>query len=249
MIRTFAANLVTTISLDRPEKRNALTPLGLAGLERAIRAVVVDARAGRTHALLLTGEGDTFCAGFDLTLCKDDDSVLEKLLRLLSSCVRALREVPCPVVASAHGAAIAGGCALLGGCDVVVTHGAARLGYPVVPLGISPAVSGPTLASLVGPGHARALLMGARVISGEEALRVGLAHECADSVDACRSRAATLAADLSAKPPHALAATKRWLLELDAATPGRVDEALAASLSIVNSPEQHALLPAVWTRS
>lgn len=241
MVRTAEENGVVTVSLARAEKRNACTPAMLADLEAAIRGV-------RGRVLVLTGDGDVFCSGFDLTLCKDDDRVLGQLLEGLSACVRALRAMDIPVVVSAHGAAIAGGCALLGGCDVVVTNSDAKLGYPVLPLGISPAVSAPTLAGLTGQGHARALLLGARVISGAEALRMGLAHACEPTVEACRARAAVFAAALAAKPPHALAATKAWLRELDPATDAQVIAALGASMSVVNSDEQRLLLPAVWAR-
>ncbi len=246
VIRVTSVNSVTTISLDRAVKRNALTPEMSARLERAVEDAGRAARAGETNAVVLTGEGDVFCAGFDLSLCKDDDTVLERLLRGLSACVRALREVPCPVVVSAHGAAIAGGCALLGGCDIVVTHRGAKLGYPVLPLGISPAVSAPTLASLTGMGHARALQLGGRVVSGEDAHRMGLAHECVGSAEECRTRAAGVAEELAAKAPHALAATKAWLRELDPAGEGPIDAALRASLAVVNSDEQRALLPVAW---
>lgn len=246
VIRVHTANSVTTIALDRVDKRNALTPEMSGALEKAILDAAASARAGGTNAVVLTGEGDVFCAGFDLTLCKDDDTVLEQLLRGLAACVRALRGVACPVVVSAHGAAIAGGCALLGGCDIVVTHAGAKLGYPVLPLGISPAVSAPTLTCLTGAGHARTLLLGARVISGEDALRMGLAHECVESAEACKARAVQIAAELAAKPPHALAATKTWLRELDPAVDTSIAAALRASLSLVNSAEQRSLLPAAW---
>lgn len=246
MILVTTANAVTTIALDRADKRNALTPAMSGALEKAILNAATSARAGGTNAVVLTGEGDVFCAGFDLTLCKDDDTVLEQLLRGLAACVKALRGVPCPVVVSAHGAAIAGGCALLGGCDIVVTHAGAKLGYPVLPLGISPAVSAPTLMSLTGAGHARTLQLGGRVISGEDALRMGLAHECVGSAEACKARAAQIAMELAGKPPHALAATKAWVQELDPAGDSVVAAALQASLSLVNSAEQRSLLPTAW---
>ncbi len=248
MIHSSTTNAVATITLARPDKRNALTPAMLVELEKAVHAAAVDARGGGVRAVVLTGEGDVFCAGFDLSLCKDDDSVLEQLLRGLSVCVRALRAVPCPVVVSAHGAAIAGGCALLGGCDIVVMNTDAKLGYPVLPLGISPAVSAPTLATLTGSGHARAMLLGARVVSGVDALRMGLAHECVATAEECKARAAAIAQGLATKAPHALAATKVWLRELDPATEADVDAALRASLSVVNSEEQRALLPVVWAK-
>jgi enoyl-CoA hydratase/carnithine racemase len=248
MIRTSTDDCVTTIALARGEKRNALTPEMLDELARAVRVATDAALRGETRAVLLRGEGDVFCAGFDLSLCRDDDSVLERLLRGLSSCVGMLLGVSCPVVACARGAAIAGGCALLGGCDVVVTDTGARLGYPVVTLGVSPGVSAPTLTRLVGIGASRRLLLEPRLIDGREALRLGLAHECLESGEACSRRAGEIARELARKPAHALAATKAWLSEIGGSTRSDLDAGLRASLALVNSEEQRELLPRAWSR-
>jgi methylglutaconyl-CoA hydratase len=234
---------IRTISLDRPQKRNAMTPAMLDAMLAAIK----EASQSGTRAIVLSGEGDTFCAGFDLTLCQHDDGALAKLLQGLAACVRALNSVPCPVIVSAHGAAIAGGCALLGAGDFIVTTTSAKLGYPVVRLGISPAVSAPTLARLTGDGPARTRLLDAGLIDGPSAVRIGLAHECVETAQACKERSHALALALATKPPHALAATKRWLREVDGSdTLERLDAALHASLALVNTPEQRELLPQAW---
>ena len=73
-------------------------------------------------AVVLEGEGAAFCAGFDLSLCKENSDAMKELLTGLSGVIRAMRGCPAPVVVAAHGAAIAGGCAMLAGADVVVTH-------------------------------------------------------------------------------------------------------------------------------
>ncbi|RMH30633.1 MAG: enoyl-CoA hydratase/isomerase family protein, partial [Planctomycetota bacterium] len=195
---------------------------------------------------VLGGAGPVFCAGFDLDLCEEDSAVSAALMQRLSGAIRALRRLPAPVVAAAHGAAIAGGCALLGGCDVVVTDRGARLGYPVVRLGMSPAVSGPTLAQMVPGGALRRLLLDPGLIDGARALRLGLAHELCDEPGDVTDRAIELAHALARKPPHGLRATKRWLNEIDGSDrDDPFDTALAASLSIAGGPDERARLAAM----
>ncbi len=243
MIQVEPLGDVAVIRLDRPEKRNALTPKMLASLRGAVD------RASSARAIVLSGVGDVFCAGFDLSLCRDDEVALTNLLEGLSRAIRSLRTAPCPVVVSAHGAAIAGGCALLGGADFVITNTAAKLGYPVLRLGISPAVSYPTLAAAIGHGPARARLLDPHLISGEAAMRIGLVHECVESPAACEARAIALAHNLAEKPPHALAYTKRWLDTLaDLDNDAAYEAALAASLACVGSPEQQERLAAMWSK-
>lgn len=251
MITLTYENHLATIALARADKRNAMTPAMIAELSRAIDQVSRDAGASqpKANALVLTGEGDTFCAGFDLTLCKDDTTALESLLTGLSHCIRSLRACPLPVVISAHGAAIAGGCALLGGGDIVITNDAAKIGYPVVRLGISPAVSAPTLTLAAGSGPARTRLLDTALVSGIDAVRIGIAHESLPSRTTCEERAIQIARDLAAKPRHGVTATKRWLNEVDGSdNTERLETALRASLALVNGPEERELLPQVWAK-
>jgi enoyl-CoA hydratase/carnithine racemase len=243
MIQVEPIGEVAVIRLDRPDKRNAQTPKMLANLAAAID------RAMSAKAIVLSGVGEVFCAGFDLTLCRDDDAVLGDLLTGLSRAVRTIRQAPCPVVASAHGAAIAGGCALVAAADIVVTNKDAKLGYPVVRLGISPAVNAPILRATTGDGPARARFLDPAVIDGQEALRIGLAHHCVATVAECEPLAIKLAQDLERKPRHALAYTKRWLGQLD----GTLDDlalnhALETSMALVGSAEERERLAELWKR-
>lgn len=246
MIHSTHASGVTTIALARPEKKNALTPEMLNGLCAAINSAATDSAC---RAILFRGEGDAFCAGFDLSLCRDDDNVLRELLEGLSRAIVALRAAPQPVVIVAHGAAIAGGCALLGGGDYVVTDAAAKVGYPVTRLGISPAVSAPFILPHVGPGSSRARLLDSTLINGAEARSIGLAHECAAGADEARARAEQVASDLAAKPAVGLRATKQWLNDLDGAMrDDRAARALSVSLGLVGSAEQAERLAQLWKR-
>jgi len=239
---------VQRIRLERPEKRNALTP----GMLHDVTALAEahDRDTPGVRAILLTGAGESFCAGFDLSLCREDPGAMGALLRELSRTIRALRRAPVPVVVCAHGAAIAGGCALLGGADVVVTHAGATLGYPVVRLGVSPAVSAPMFRQAVGLGGARRRMLDPALFTGEGACAEGLAHECEADAGAALARAWAIAAGLAAKPAHALRVTKGWLNEIDGSLDdGALEGALEASLALAGGAEERARLESLWRKS
>ncbi|MCU0688834.1 MAG: enoyl-CoA hydratase/isomerase family protein [Phycisphaerales bacterium] len=233
------------VVFNRPTRRNALTPAMLEAACSAVEMLQQDATIG---AIVLAGEGESFCSGFDMKLVHQDAGQLGELLVGLSRLVRLLRGSALPVVAAAHGAAVAGGCALLGGADVVVTDRQASLGYPVVKLGISPAVSSPTLVASMMCGAARARLLDPQLVDGERATALGLAHICCDIREDVIPRATREARALAAKPGAAIAATKRLINQLDATTDEFThDRALATSLMLVGTPEQRKRVAALWT--
>jgi len=237
---------VAEVILDRPEKRNALTPEMLRDLAAAIDDL---GSAADVRAIVVRGAGERFCAGFDLDLCRDDPSALGELLTALSAAIRAMRRVAKPVVVGAHGAAIAGGCALVGGGDVVVVDRGAKLGYPVVLLGVSPFVSAPTLVGAVGEREARRRMVDPAVFDGDEAKRIGLASVLVDLAEDVRPRAQLEAIKLAAMPPMAMAETKRWLNRVEGVDDdGPFDRALAGSMSLVGGAEERALLATMWER-
>lgn len=231
------------VLLDRPDKRNALTPDMLSSLCRALEAVP------ETHdALVLAGEGQSFCAGFDLSLCKADPSgaTMRQLLTGLSRACTIMRRTDKPVVIAAHGAAIAGGCALLGGADVVVTDTNAKLGYPVTKIGVSPAVSAPFLVHCVTGGAAREMLFSIIPFTGQAAHTHGLAHELVETREEVRERALSIAATLASKPAHAYAATKNLLNRLEgSSTDDSIHAGLNASLSLTGGDEEQRMLAAL----
>ncbi len=241
---SWSAGDIATIRLNRPDKKNAMTPDMLDRL-----CTAVGESSGRARAVLLCGAGDVFCSGFDLAMCLQDQAVMTALLRGLSRAVITLREHPAPVIAAVQGAAIAGGCALLCGADVVVTHDEAKLGYPVVRLGISPAVNAPFLMRSMGGGGTRVRLLDTQLISGKEANRLGLAHECLATREAVLPRAEVFANELVAKPRPGIRATKQWLNELDElSNPTLIEKALASSLGLVGSTEERERLARALAR-
>ena len=230
------------IVLSRGEKRNALTPGMLLALRGAFEELGEDGGVG---AIALMGEGRSFCAGFDLGLMGEDSEHLGSMLRGLSEAVLAMRGCAKPVVVGVQGAAVAGGCALVCGADVVVSHGSAKFGYPVTRLGVSPAVSVPTLAGMVGLGAARARALDPGLIDGEGASRVGLVHVLVDSAEDVRPRSQLTAQKLSSKPGGAVAATKGWMNKVDPWFGAEsVAAGLEASLSLVGGEEERRLIRA-----
>jgi len=234
------------IVLNRPEKRNALTVEMLDSL----RAGVKEAGGSAARGVVLAGEGPVFCGGFDLKLCLDRPGTMELLLRGLAALVEDLRGLPKPCVIAAHGAAIAGGCALLAAADLVVADEHAKIGYPVVPLGVSPAVSAASLRLAIGDGWCRERQLDPALVSGREAHRIGLVHEVVAGADQVRSRAVEAARMLAAKPSGAYAATKGWLREIEAGL-GPEDaaaRALGASVGIAGAAEETERLTKLFSK-
>lgn len=237
---------IATIALNDPAKRNALSLAMFDALDLAMASIASDQTI---HVVILRGEGAAFCAGFDLGAAVDDPSLLPQFILRLSRLNRALRRLPQVVVAAVHGAAIAGGCALLSACDFVVVAPDARLGYPVHALGISPAVTIPTLRQMLSDGTARALLMSGELIDGIEAHRRGLAtHLAAPNIDV-HAMAQEHAHMLAAKPPGALRVTKAWLNELDGSLhdppfDATADDSAAAAMC----EESRRMLSAFWAQ-
>ncbi len=234
---------VLRITLMDPTKRNALSVAMFDALDDALSAT-----NGETRCVLLRGEGKVFCAGFDMKACVDNLEVLKTYILRLNKLIRSLRVLAVPVVACAHGAAIAGGCAVLTGCDFVVGSKESKYGYPVHQIGISPAVTIPTLSQKLGEGQARALTLGGEIIDGEKALSMGLLTHVEKTNDAAQKRALELAENLASKPPVALQATKQWLNELDGSLDDERNSAPAIQSASSLGEETKRLLNKLWKK-
>ena len=260
---------VMGITLADAPRRNALGAAMFDALERALEQASTRAQAGESHVLLLRAEGSAFCAGFDLAACVDDAATLESFIHRLSGLIVTLRSMPAVVVAQVQGAALAGGCAILTGCDIVWAAERATFGYPVHRIGISPAVSLPTLVPALGPGAARELALLGEPVSAARAHELGLVHRLHADTDALAAATESLVASLAAKGPHALRETKSWLSRLDgtdlgdgegtdaqrSASPGArvsrdlatVRAAAAASAALCADDECRAMLKEFWS--
>lgn len=211
-------NRVARVVFNDPKRRNAMGMVIFDALETALAACEGDDDLG---VVRLSGWGPVFSAGFDLGAAVKDPPLMGKFIERLSGVIRRLRRMPAPVVAAVEGAAIAGGCAMCSACDFVCASVKTRFGYPVLPLGVSPAVSAPTLIQAVGPGPARMMMLEGRLLTGDEAHRLGLVTHLADTDEEVAAAADTLCATLLKHGPHAMRVTKAWLNELD----GSLDDA------------------------
>jgi methylglutaconyl-CoA hydratase len=237
---------IATISLNDPAKRNALSLPMFEALDHALASIASDATI---QVVVLRGEGAAFCAGFDLGAAVDEPDLLSQYISRLSLLNRALRRLPQVVVAAVHGAAIAGGCAIVSACDFIVVAADAKLGYPVHALGISPAVTIPTLRLAIGDGAARALLMSGELIDGIEAHRRGLATDLASSSQVALAHAMERARALAQKPPAGLRTTKAWLNQLDGSLSDAPFDATARDSAAASTHhESRGMLRAFWSR-
>ncbi len=235
---------IATIGLNDPNRRNAMSIAMFDALDEALSNV---APRGDIHVLLLHGNGRAFCSGFELGAAVDDPALMKQYIDRLSATIRTLRRLPQVVVAAVHGAAIAGGCAMVSACDIVIASATAKFGYPIHKLGVSPAVNIPTLQQAIGPGAARALLMGGELIDGTTAHRQGLVHHLTNDDEAVLAKAISMCQRLTEQSPQALRVTKRWLNELD----GSLDDDLFdgprdGSAEITSRDEALTMLREFW---
>ena len=201
---------IATITLNRPEKRNAISFELIDDLLRGLKEV----ETSDTLVLILTGAGKAFSSGMDLDNLKQligrtpeqnlKDS--ETMVRLF----RSLYEFPKVTIAAVNGAAIAGGTGLALLCDFTLAVPEAKFGYTEVRIGFVPAIVSTFLLRQVGEKQARDLLLTGRIIAAEEAARMGLVNEVV-APENLMSRALQLAALLMENSPASLRATKKLL--------------------------------------
>lgn len=235
------------ITLTDDARRNALSDAMFDALEAAVDAAArsVGARSGAS-CVLLTARGRAFCSGFDLGACATTPGTMPSFLRRLSTLVRSLRSLPCPVVAAVQGPALAGGCALVTACDVVLAGPGARFAYPVHRIGLSPAISLPTLRGHAG-GGARTIALAPEPINAVAARGLGLVHEVVEDPTQLDARSLAVARQLLAKGPSAMASIKRWMNGHDGSCDGAsLDATLAASVATGASDEARVMLAAAW---
>jgi len=230
---------VATVTMNRPDKRNALNVDLIEALGEAVTAIE---QRDEVRVLILAGAGKSFCAGMDLRGVIDDAKQMGHMLRRLSEVSRQIRRLPIPTIARVQGAAVGGGCGLMVVPDFAITHPEARVGYPEVSLGVCPAVVAPWLIKKVGAGAARAMLLGGGTMSGQEGYDAGLATHLVQQNE-LEDQANDLAHKLAKGGPHAMAVTKRWLNELDTSMDDAVfDKAWQLSAEVIAGEEAQARL-------
>jgi methylglutaconyl-CoA hydratase len=199
---------VATLTLNRAEKHNSLSAKMIDELTDAADQLESD---GSVRVVVLTGAGESFCAGGDLAwmreqMAADRDTRMAEA-RKLAMMLKALNELPKPVIGRVQGQAFGGGIGMMSVCDTVVTVDTAKFGLTEVRLGLIPATISPYVLARMGEGKARRVFMSARIFGAEEARDLDLAAKVvsADDLDA--------AIDKEIKPylsaaPAAVAASK-----------------------------------------
>ncbi|HKD61275.1 MAG TPA: enoyl-CoA hydratase-related protein [Terracidiphilus sp.] len=218
--------LICTITLNRPERRNAMTE----EMQTELIGAMEEAASTTCRVLILTGAGDAFCSGLDLAELQtmrdktagEHRARAERLARLFVT----LNELPVPTIAAVHGPAIAGGTGLATICDFTLATPAAKFGFTEVRIGFVPALVSAFLSLQVGDKCCRDLLLTGRLFGAEEALRMGLISEVVSHGE-LMARVETLAGTLIANSPSSLSATKRLLV---AQNRGRLDAAIKAAM-------------------
>jgi methylglutaconyl-CoA hydratase len=217
------------VTLNRPEKRNALNDELVSGLKSALREA--DARED-IRAVLIMSAGADFCSGADLSALRKiaDGSVLENLedARSLLELFAQIRRMRVPVVAAVRGRALAGGCGLATACDIVLASVSARFGYPEVKIGFVPAMVMAILRRNVSEKRAFELVTRGAEISATEAERIGLVNHVYDD-DSFETKVERYVADFERVSRSAVMLTKRLLYQIDGLT---FDAALEAGAEI-----------------
>ncbi|MEO8433598.1 MAG: enoyl-CoA hydratase-related protein [Pyrinomonadaceae bacterium] len=169
---------IARITLNRPEKRNALNEALIAGLKESLSRANQDEAV---RAVLISGAGNDFCSGADLAaLQKVAAASVEENLADANSLMELfllIRQVQVPVIAAVHGRALAGGCGLATACDLVLAAQSARFGYPEVKIGFVPAMVMAILRRNVSEKRAFELVTLGAEISAEEGERIGIVNK------------------------------------------------------------------------
>jgi enoyl-CoA hydratase/carnithine racemase len=233
---------VATLTLNRPDARNALSIELLDTLHARVDEL---AKREDVTAVVVTGEGKSFCAGMDLKAVLSGPDLPLKLLSSLAEFTIKLRALPQVTVAKVNGAAIGGGCGLACVCDIATTHADSKMGFPEVDLGVCPAVVAPWLVKKIGAGPARRVLLTGGLMSGQQAFEMGIVNHVVPLRGALDAATDELVKRLASGGPNALRATKRLLNEID----GSIDGALVRrgaelSAQVVADPVTQAVLRA-----
>jgi methylglutaconyl-CoA hydratase len=237
------------LTLNRPDRRNALSRGLIAALHDAVNRAAADPDA---RCVILTGAGPTFCAGMDLAELQesmsarpDESPVWEDATRLGTLYDR-LYQLPKPTVAAINGAAVAGGSGLVTVCDLAIAVPEAKLGYPGVRRGLVAALVMPHLLRHVGERMARYLLLTGELIGGEEAQRAGLVNAVVPA-EGLMETALAWTRSVAEGGPEALRHTKELLHQFSRQALS-VDEAARASAALPLTEECRLGLEAFFAK-
>jgi methylglutaconyl-CoA hydratase len=195
---------ILRVTLAKPERRNAFDAELIAGLHEAFKDV------GDARVILLSGEGESFCAGADIEWQRSAidlsfDENVDDAMRLFAM-MQAIDACPAPVVARIQGYALGGGSGLAAAADIAIAAEDAIFGFSEVKLGIIPAVISPFVLPKIGEGAARRYFLTGERFDAQAALRIGLVSEVADDLDGAVDR---VVGELITSGPQAAREAKR----------------------------------------
>jgi methylglutaconyl-CoA hydratase len=228
---------IATITLNRPDKRNAISYELIEDLLGALREV----EQSPSQILILTGAGKAFCSGMDLDNLKSligrtpEQSLADT--QTMARLFRSLYDFPKPTIAAVNGPAIAGGTGLATLCDFTLAVPDAKFGYTEVRIGFVPAIVSTFLLHQVGEKIARDLLLTGRLFDATEAQRIGLVNEVVPA-DQLLARALALAAQLMENSPASLRYTKRLLSNATRADmDAQIEAAIQENAAVRSTPD------------
>jgi methylglutaconyl-CoA hydratase len=200
---------ITVVTLNRPERRNALTLELLTELQAAVKVV---SDQPQERVLILRGAGAAFCTGLDLKAAADHTKA-HATAEMVANTLIAISQTHLITIAAVHGAAVAGGAGIMSACDFVVAAQRTKIGYPEVRRGLVAGLVMTFLRRQVGERNMRELLFGSELIDAERAKEIGLVNRVV-ARDDVMSEAQKFAESVLQGAPGALAQTKRLVDEL-----------------------------------
>jgi methylglutaconyl-CoA hydratase len=208
---------IATITLNRPDKRNAMSAAMIAELQAALDEIETShARVG-----ILTGAGRAFCSGMDLemlsAIAQQSPAENQEDSRRMAKMFRRVWSFPRPLIAAVNGAALAGGCGIATLCDFTLAVPEAKFGYTEVRIGFLPAIVSVFLMRQIGEKKTRDLLLTGRIIEAQEAKELGLVNEIVPA-EKLLARAKELADVLISASPGSLSRAKRLMTSAAAAS-------------------------------
>ncbi len=205
---------IATLTLNRPDKHNAMSGQMIAELSRVAGQIAGD---DSIRAVILAGNGKSFCAGGDLNWMREQISASRNQriteARKLAMALQALNQLPKPLIGRIHGNAFGGGIGLACICDITIASTNARFGLTETKLGLMPATIGPYVLSRMGAGAARSVFMSSRPFDGQMAKTLGIVHVLVEP-DALDARVAAEAEAYLSCAPGAVAASKSLAMAL-----------------------------------
>jgi len=217
LTRSGPGDVVARVTLARPDVHNAFDASMIAELAAAFATLAREA-PGTQRAVVLAGDGPSFCAGADIAWMRAalqlDVEGNEQDAMAMAEMFEAIDTCPVPVIARVHGAVLGGGMGLCAVADVVIAESGTRFGFTETRLGILPAVISPFVVAKIGESNARALFPGGRRFDATRAQRIGLVHEVVEGETALDAAVDAAIADILAAGPTAARAAKSIVREV-----------------------------------